>query len=69
MNEHKALRLSACVYTAISLILSGLFFGAATALQYPLTVQLGGAVWVFLLSMIVTMPLITSYFKRRYRGE
>lgn len=29
------------------------------------TMNKTGAVWAFLLSMIVSMPLFTSYFKRR----
>jgi O-antigen/teichoic acid export membrane protein len=69
MNGQKALRLSALVYTAISLVVSGMFFVVATALQYPLTARVGGAVWVLLLSMIVSMPVVTSYFKRRYRSD
>lgn len=72
MNEQtqqKALRLSALVYTTISLVLALAFLGTATTLNYPVTARFGGAVWVFLLSMIVSMPLVTSYFKRRYRGK
>ncbi len=72
MNEQlhrKALRLSALVYTTISAVLALAFLMAATALGYPITARVGGTVWVFLLSMIVSMPLVTSYFKRRYRGE
>lgn len=63
------MRVSALVYTTISLVLTLTFLITATALQYPMTARIGGAVWVFLLSMIVTMPLVTSCFKRRYRGE
>lgn len=72
MNEpaqQRALRLSTLVYTTISLVLALAFLVLATVLNYPMTARFGGAVWVFLLSMIVSMPLVTSYFKRRSRGE
>lgn len=59
---------SALTYTAISLALALGFLALATTLgQYPTVARFGGAIWVFLLSMIVTMPLVTSYFKRRYK--
>ncbi len=72
MNEQaqqKALRLSALVYTTISLVSALAFLMTATTLNYPITAQFGGAVWVFLLSMIVSMPLVTSHFKRQYQGK
>ncbi len=60
---------SALTYTAISLTVALLFFIAATLKgSYPPVARFGGAAWVFLLTMIVTMPLVTSWFKRRYKG-
>jgi hypothetical protein len=34
---------------------------------YSVIARVGGTVWVFLLSMIVSMPIVTSYFKKRLR--
>jgi len=60
---------SALTYTAISLALALGFFALATGLgRYPTVARYGGAIWVFLLSMIVAMPLVTSYFKRHYKA-
>ena len=67
MDERKILRASALVYTGISLGAAILFFVAASALGYSVTARVGGAVWVFLLSMIVSMPVVTSYCKKHLR--
>ncbi|MCL6642399.1 MAG: hypothetical protein K6T71_03640 [Candidatus Bipolaricaulota bacterium] len=63
----KVFRVSAVVYTGISLGIAILFFVAASALGYSVTARVGGTVWVFLLSMIVSMPIVTSYLKKRLR--
>jgi membrane protein YdbS with pleckstrin-like domain len=69
MNERKILRVSALVYTGISLCVAILFFVAASALGYSVMARVGGTVWVFLLSMIVSMPIVTSYWKKRHQGD
>jgi hypothetical protein len=59
-------RRSALTYTGISVVLAVTFFTAATFIgANSVTVRIGGAVWVFLLSMIVTVPLVTSFIKKR----
>lgn len=56
--------ISALVYTAISLASALAFMLAAVNPEkYDAVARYGGAAWVFLLSMIITMPLVTSYFK------
>lgn len=61
-------RRSAVTYLAISLAAALLFFLAATVKGgYPEVARWGGAAWVFLLSMIVTMPLVTAYYRKRSR--
>ncbi len=65
MNERKIFRMSALVYTGISLCVAILFFVAASG--YSVMARVGGTVWVFLLSMIVSMPIVTSYWKKRLR--
>ncbi|HJW76673.1 MAG TPA: hypothetical protein VJ787_13590 [Thermoleophilia bacterium] len=65
-KERAVARRSAALYAGISLSLAGAFFLSATLLgSYDAVARIGGAVWVFLLSMIVTMPLVTSWVKRR----
>ena len=62
-------RLSALIYTAISLTAAALFLLAtfATGTAYPPVVRVGGAVWVFILSMIITMPLVIPRLNKRRR--
>jgi len=58
-------RRSARVYLPISVGAAGLFLLAANmAGGYPLVARIGGTVWVWLLSTIVTMPLVTARVKR-----
>ena len=60
---------STAIYTAISLTASAMFIGAATlAGQYTAVARIGGAVWILLLSFIVTMPLVTSAVKKRMKA-
>jgi len=70
MMERRLLRVSALWYTGISLAVVGLFLILVRVVGgYPPAAIYGGAVWSFLLSMIVTMPVITAYVKRRARAE
>ncbi len=60
-------RLSAAGYTGLSLLAALGFFGAASWVgDAPRTAVVGGTVWVFILSMIVSMPLVTAWVRRRY---
>jgi hypothetical protein len=60
---------SAATYAAISITTSVLFFAAATLRGgYTDVARFGGAAWVLLLSLIVTMPLVTSAVKRRLKA-
>jgi membrane protein YdbS with pleckstrin-like domain len=68
--DKRVARVSALCYTGISLAVVTLFLILAWIVgSYPPAAIYGGAVWSFLLSMIVTMPLVTAYFKRRARRE
>jgi len=59
-------RTSALGHTGLSLGLATAFFSAASFIgSYDAVARVGGAVWVFLLSMIVTMPLVTSFVKKK----
>lgn len=62
--ERNIRRRSAITYTVVSLAIALIFLVAATLGGYDAVARFGGAIWVFMLSMIVTMPLITSRLKR-----
>jgi len=67
--ERKIAITSAVIYSVISFILSILFFIAATvAGRYTDVARFGGAFWVLLLSLIVTMPLVTAAVKKRVKA-
>ena len=63
-------RLSALIYTPFALGAAGLFL-AVTILtgDYAWVARLGGAGWVFLLSMIILMPTVTPWIKGRYTAD
>ena len=58
--------ISALIYTSVSLAASGLFFAITLAGDYDWVTRIGGAAWVFLLSMIILMPVVTPLVKNRY---
>ena len=54
------------ICTGIALLGAGSFLAATTLSgNYDWVARLGGAGWVFLLSMIILMPTITPWLKRR----
>lgn len=63
-------RVSALIYTTTSVTAALLFFGA-TLLKgdYSWVSRLGGAGWVFLLTMIILMPTVTPWVKARMTAE
>ena len=67
--EKDIARKSAFIYLPIALGAALLFWLAASLGDYPLVARIGGTVWVWLLSMIVTMPIVTARVKRQLRGK
>ena len=68
--EKEVARRSVMIYLPISVGASLTFLLAASlAGSYPLVAKIGGMVWVGLLSLIVSMPLVTSRVKKKYRGS
>ena len=58
-------RRSALIYLPVSLGTALLFLLAASLIgEYPPVAKIGGTVWVGLLSLIVSMPVITSKVKK-----
>ncbi len=62
-------RLSAAIYTTLSALVVGIFF-AVTVLtgDYSWVARVGGSVWLFLLSMIILMPTVTPWVRKRLEG-
>jgi hypothetical protein len=64
--EKDVARRSMMIYLPISLGSALLFLLAASILgNYPPVAKIGGAVWVGLLSLIVSMPVVTSRVKKQ----
>ncbi len=57
--------LSAIIYIGISVLLAGLFLLGTLAGEYTLVERIGGMAWVFLLSMIILMPIVTPRVKKK----
>ena len=68
--ESTVARQSALIYLPISLGIALLFVLAASLVDsYPLVAKIGGAFWIGLLSLIVSMPVVTSRVKKRLREQ
>ena len=66
--EKEVARKSALIYLPISIGVALLFLLAASLVGgYPPVAKIGGAVWVGLLSLIVSMPIVTSQVKKTGR--
>ena len=66
--EREVARKSALIYLPISIGVALLFLLAASLVGgYPLVARIGGTVWVGLLSLIVSMPMVTSRVKKSER--
>ncbi len=66
MNKYSVGFRSALIYLPISLAAAGLFFVITVIADYSWVARIGGAVWILLLSLIISMPLVTSRVKRKY---
>ncbi len=64
--ERNITLISALAYGGISVTLAATFFVATTLIgKYPDIARYGGTMWVFLLSMIITMPTVMPFVKKR----
>jgi hypothetical protein len=67
--EKDVARRSALIYMLVSLGAALLFFLAASLLgETPGLVKIGGAVWVGLLSLVVSMPVVIDRVKKNSRS-
>jgi hypothetical protein len=70
MDEQRARYTSALVCTAVSLLGAAVFLAATTLRgDYDWVARLGGAGWVFLLSMIILIPTVTPWVRKRLGGR
>ena len=60
--------ISSVIYTGISLVAASLFLAVTLPGRYTLVESIGGTVWVFSLSMIILMPIITPIVKKKRGG-
>jgi hypothetical protein len=65
-TETEVARRSMVIYLPISVGAALVFLLAASLIGgYPPVARIGGAVWVGLLSLIVSMPVVTSRVKKQ----
>jgi hypothetical protein len=58
---------SAAIYVSVAAAASGAFVLVASATGgYGIVARVGGAGWVFLLSLIILMPTVTPFVKRLF---
>ena len=60
---------SAVIYTTGTSLAAVVIFGLATAADYDWVSRIGGAGWVFLLTMIILMPIVPSLLRERVGKE
>jgi hypothetical protein len=62
----KTVLLNTLTFTGVSLAAAGIFLALTSRSDYSWVARGGGAAWIFLLCLIITMPLVTSFYKKRY---
>ena len=68
-TTHRAAIISAIIYAGVSLGAAATFLTVTVFTgDYGWVPRLGGAVWVFVLSMIILMPVVIPRVKRRVAG-
>lgn len=68
--EKTVARRSALIYLPISLGAAIVFLIAASVLEdYPTVARIGGTVWITVLSLIISMPLVTARIKKHVRTK
>ena len=68
--EKQVAQKSALIYIPISLGSALLFLLVSTFTgDYPVVARIGGTVWVALLSLIVSMPIVISKIKRNFQKQ
>jgi hypothetical protein len=63
--EKEVAQKSALIYLPISVGSAVLFLLASVSGNYPIVARLGGTLWVGLLSLIVSMPIVITRVKKQ----
>ncbi|MCL4367868.1 MAG: hypothetical protein M1337_01645 [Actinobacteria bacterium] len=67
--DTRVARIAFALYGGLSVIAAGAFFVATSLLGgYPTVARIGGSVWILVLTLIVTMPLVIPRVKSRLHG-
>ena len=62
-------RLSVAIYAMLSVLAAGIFFAVTTLTgDYSWVARVGGSVWLFMLIMIIMMPTVTPWVRKRLEG-
>lgn len=64
--EPKVAKIAALYYGGVSLGAALLFIIFTAGSKYGNVARIGGAVWILLLGLIVTMPIFIPYAKKKY---
>jgi len=56
---------SAVIYLGVALLLAGLFLIGTITGNLTAVDRIGGAIWVFILSTIILMPIVIPLVKKR----
>ncbi len=56
---------SGVLYPGASMVTAGIFLLATLARTYTRVERVGGTLWVFILSMIILMPIVTPRVKKK----
>ena len=63
--KEKAIRLATLFSFIVASVLAGAFFLAASLQDHGALARYAGAVWVFILALIVALPTIAPILKKR----
>jgi len=66
-TESKIAKISAAWYLGISGGLALVFYYVTTLQNFPAVARFGGAVWVFILTIIIAMPVVIPRIKKKYQ--
>jgi hypothetical protein len=69
ITEGNVNRISALIYTGLSATAALTFLALTLLGDYDWVARIGGAGWVFLLAMIITMPTVTPLLRARARAD
>jgi len=67
VTERKLAVISAFWYIGLSTALALGFFLVTGGGRYDMIARFGGTIWVFILVMIITMPIIIPFIKKKYQ--